>query len=319
LVHDPLVDNGLSLGTPFACYIAAEAIHSSGVLAVVVAGLVLGHVSGGIASGSSRLQTRAVWLLLDFLLEGFVFLLIGQQLPTVLDGLDAYDASTLAAAAGLTLAAVLVVRPLWLLLARQLPRRLRGGRALTGKEVVAMSWAGTRGVITLAAAFGLPLSAHGAPLPDRDLLLFCAYVVVLLTLVGQGLTFGLLLSWLRLPVDSATERRTRLEARVAAAQVAGSLLDDVCAAEGVPEAIADRVRRAARAQLQRQVQNLETLAAIDEEKTDAVAGEVGRLRRIYISAQRDELVRWRDAGRLSDRGLRDLERELDIEEARSSI
>ena len=111
LVDDPLVDNGLSLGVPFACYIAAEAIHSSGVLAVVVAGLILGHATGGVSSGPARLQTRSVWRLLDFLLEGLVFLLIGQQLPTVLDGLSSYSSGTLVAAAGLTLAGVLVVRP----------------------------------------------------------------------------------------------------------------------------------------------------------------------------------------------------------------
>jgi CPA1 family monovalent cation:H+ antiporter len=181
--------------------------------------------------------------------------------------------------------------------------------------VIAMSWAGTRGVITLVAAFGLPLQAHGAPLPDRDLLLFCAYVVVLVTLVGQGLTFRLLLSWLNLPVDSEKERRTRLEARLAAARVAAAQLEEVCAVEHVPHDVAERVRRSARAQVARQAHNLETLASVDD--THTLAGEIARLRRFYIDAQREELVRWRDAGRLSDRGLRELDRELDIEESRA--
>jgi CPA1 family monovalent cation:H+ antiporter len=317
LVDDPLVENGLSLGVPFGAFIAAEALHSSGVLAVVVAGLVLGHAPPGISSGPARLQTRAVWLLLDFLLEGLVFLLIGQQLPTVLRALDNYPTGQLAAAAGVTVAGVLVVRPLWLLLGRRVPEWLRGGRGLTGKEVVALSWAGTRGVITLVAAFALPLQAHGAPLPNRDLMLFCAYVVVLVTLVGQGLTFGPLLSALKLPMNAAGERRTRIEARLAAARVAADQLDEICAAEHVPSDIAERVRRVARSQIARQTHNLETLES--EEDTDQMTGEVARLRRLYINAQREELQRWRDAGRLSDRGLRELDRELDIEDSRATV
>jgi CPA1 family monovalent cation:H+ antiporter len=205
------------------------------------------------------------------------------------------------------------------LLARQLPRQVRGGRPLRGKEVVALSWAGTRGVITLAAAFGLPLRAHGAALPDRDLLLFCAYVVVLVTLVGQGLTFGPLLAWLRLPADSATERRTRIEARLAAAQVAIEQLDSVCVAEDVPAEIAERVRRSAHAQVARHEHNLATLTTVEDSDPDRVAAEIARLRRIYIDAQREELMRWRDAGRLSDRGLRELDKELDLEESRTAI
>ncbi|MBV9485207.1 MAG: Na+/H+ antiporter [Frankiaceae bacterium] len=318
-IDDPLVGNGLSLGVPFATYIAAESIHASGVLAVVVAGLMLGHPTGGGASGSARLQTRSVWLLLDFLLEGFVFLLIGQQLPQILDGLDQYGAGRLAAASLLTVGGVLVVRPLWLLLARQLPRRLRGGRALTVREVAATSWAGTRGVITLAAVFALPLTAHGAALPYRDLMLFCAYVVVLVTLVGQGLTFGLLLAWLKLPVNSRGERRTRLEARLAAAKVAAAQLDELCVDDGVASEVAARVRRAAQTQIDRAEHNLSVLAEIDDAQIDVVTGEAARLRHFFIDAQREELVRWRDAGRLSDRGLRDLEKELDVEESRLSV
>jgi monovalent cation/hydrogen antiporter len=316
-IHEPLVDNGLSLGVPFAAFIAAESIHASGVLAVVVAGLILGHSAAGVSGGPSRLQTRAVWLLLDFLLEGLVFLLIGQQLPAVLRGLGDYSTGRLALSAGLTVAGVLVVRPLWLALARRLPGWIRGGRALGGKEVVALSWAGTRGVISLAAAFALPLQAHDAALPDRDLLLFCAYVVVLVTLVGQGLTFAPLLARLHLPVNAASERRTRLEARLAAARVAAEQLDQICAEEHVPSEIVERVRRTARAQVERRTRNLEALAGVED--VDTVAAEVARLHRLYIDAQREELVRWRDAGRLSDRGLRELDRELDVEEIRTSV
>src|SRR6185437_2447983 len=145
-----------------------------------------------IQSGTSRLQSRAVWSLVEYMLEGFVFLLIGQQLPTIIRGLHPYGTGTLVMAAVATVATVLVVRPAWLFLNEVLPSRMHtrlgGARGhdhehLSGREVVALSWAGTRGVITLAAAFALPLTVRGGmPFPGRNLLLLCAYICVLVTL-----------------------------------------------------------------------------------------------------------------------------------------
>jgi CPA1 family monovalent cation:H+ antiporter len=180
LLRDPLTANTVSLTTPFAAYAAGEAAHVSGVLAVVIAGLLASHHWPRGESGASRLQTDAVWRLVDFLLEGFVFLLIGQQLPTVLRGLRDEPPGVTAAAIVVTLAAVLVTRPLWLLLTQTVPGRF-GWRLgdpnpkLTGPEVTALTWAGTRGVITLAAIFSVPLVTNsGRPFPDRDLMLLCA-------------------------------------------------------------------------------------------------------------------------------------------------
>jgi monovalent cation/hydrogen antiporter len=313
-ITDPLVDNGLSLGIPFLSYTLAHALHGSGVLAVVVAGLVIGHSSSQISTGASRLQTRAVWRLVDFLLEGFVFLLIGQQLPKVIDGLGSYRISTLVAAAGIAVGVTVLLRPIWLLVTTHLPGRLRGtSDVLRAKEVLALSWVGTRGVITLAAVFGLPLTLHGQPLPRRDLLLFCAYAVVLVTLVGQGLTFGPLLDRLGLPTGGEAEQRSRLEARLAAAKAGADRLEEIIVAEAVPTAVAERARRAAEVHVARRAATLDRLA---DGAGDDPTGDVARLRRLLIDAEREELLRWRDAGRLSDRGLRALDRELDVEEGR---
>src|ERR1700761_2875229 len=185
-IHDPLLVNALSLATPFAAYLLGEAAHVSGVLAVAVAGLMIGHDTPRFTSGASRLQVSAVWRLADFLLQGFVFLLIGQQIVPVVRGLRAYPAATITAAALVTVGVVLLLRPLWLLLTqrllpRVLPARLGGAaaadRVLSWREIVVLSWAGTRGVITLAAIFTLPLTVKdGRPFPDRDLLLFCSYI-----------------------------------------------------------------------------------------------------------------------------------------------
>jgi CPA1 family monovalent cation:H+ antiporter len=330
--QDPLTLNAVSLATPFVAYLLGEELHVSGVLAVVVAGLIIGHDTSRSTSGASRLQTSAVWRLVDFLLEGFVFLLIGQQLPTVIGGLGEYDTSTIVIASVISVGGVLLIRPLWLLLTQSLPRslhmRLDGadddaadptdGR-LRGREIVVLSWAGTRGVISLAAIFTLPrFTDSGVPFPDRDLLLFCTFLVVLVTLVGQGLTFAPLVRVLGLRADQADQARLRNEARSAAAEAALARLDDMQAREH--DTVDDPAIAAIRAQLQaRLARYRRRLDALQH----AEAGEIpfspqyeaaARVRRAVIEAQREELLRRRDAGQLPDAGLRVLERELDHEE-----
>jgi CPA1 family monovalent cation:H+ antiporter len=218
-VDDVLVENAGSLATPFVAFALAETIHGSGVLAVVVAGLVLGHHRGRGTSGESRLQTAAVWRIVEYLLEGYVFLRIGQHAPEVVRGLASYDRGTVVAATVVTLAAVLFVRPVWLVLVRRRTPR-DGPHSL--REITALWWAGTRGVITLATAFALPLD-----FPARDLLLFCAFVVVLVTLVGQGLTFAPLLGCLGLRTDVHEASWRRAEAQAAAFGAALERLDEL--------------------------------------------------------------------------------------------
>ncbi len=325
-LHQPLLVNSISLATPFAAYLVGEEIHSSGVLAVVVAGLIVGHDTPRFSSGASRLQTNAVWRLIDFLLEGFVFLLIGQQLPTVVRGLGDYPTSTIVAAVVVTLAVVLLLRPIWLSVTQLLPRRLHtrlGGSdtvhdgRLDGKEVVILTWAGTRGVITLAAIFSLPLlTTDGLPFPDRDLLLLCAYVVVLVTLIGQGLTFAMVVRATGLKADAAGEALQRNEVRIAAARAGLERLEQEVEDGEASRSATTAMRLNLEHRLDRYQHRMDVLeAAEDGEIPVSPAYEAAlRVRRSVIDAQRDELVRWRDAGRLSDAGLRILERELDIEE-----
>jgi Na+/H+ antiporter len=324
---DPLAENALSLATPFATYLLAEEVHTSGVLAVVVAGLWFGHQSPSLQSSQSRLQTRAVWRLVEFLLEGFVFLLIGQQLPAILRGLDAYPAGTVVTATLLTLAVVLILRPLWLLLSARLPSRLHarlGGDPdsdnppLTAKEILALSWAGTRGVITLAAVFSVPLLRDdGTPLPGRDLLLFCAYLVVLVTLIGQGVTFSPLLSRLRLGSAEVGQAIVRNQARAAAVRAGLDRLDQLVEDEELPEDVAQPLRRAAKRRLTRYEQRVERLSEVEdggELPTSGAYQTEARLRHAMIDAEREALLEWRDTGRLPDSSLRVLQRELDLVE-----
>lgn len=354
VLTDPLSANAISLVTPFAAYVLGESIHVSGVLAVVIAGLIIGYQNPRMQTGASRLQTNSVWRLVNFLLEGFVFLLIGQQLPEVIDGLRAYSGGTVAIAAGVTVGVVLLLRPLWLFGTQHFPRwvhaRLGGDdntddpteattgtapgstaaptpgpggdevedrseRPLSSREIGALSWAGTRGVITLAAAFAIPLTtADGNPFPGRDLLLFCAYMVVLVTLLGQGLTFGPLLKRLRLPADAYDDARLRNQARAAAVEAALARLDQVVEEDGLAEPIATDIRTGLLAQQQRYHTRLAFLEDNPDTLHSADYQAAVRTRRTIIDAQHEEYLRWRDAGRLPDASLRILQRELDHEE-----
>jgi len=297
-IHDPLLVNALSLATPFAAYLLGEAVHVSGVLAVAIAGLMIGHDTPRYTSGASRLQVSAVWRLADFLLQGFVFLLIGQQIVPVVEGLREYSPGTVAAAVAISLGVVVLLRPLWLL--------VTVSRRLGGREVGVLSWAGTRGVISLAAIFTVPLTASdGQPFPGRDLLLFCTFLVVVVTLVGQGLTFGLMTRVLGVRADPADEARLRWEARRASVRAGLACLDQIAAAGELDEPALTALRT-----------SLAHQAGQDGER-QGQAGDYDaalRARREVIDAQREELLRWRDAGYLPDSSLRMLQRELDHEE-----
>ncbi len=341
---DPLMANAVSLASPFGAFLLAEEIQVSGVLAVVIVGLIVGHHMPRAGSGASRLQISAVWRLVDFLLEGFVFLLIGQQLPEVVRGLSRYSLSTIVIAVTISVGTVLLLRPLWLVLTQSLPRSLhtrlggegvdgdaeadtnrpsgrpsRGADRLTGREVVALSWSGTRGVISLAAISTLPLVTDaGTPFPDRDLLLFCTFVVVLVTLVGQGLTFAPLVRALGLHANEVDQARLRNEARAASVEAALERLDEIAAQkhDHIDQDVIDTMRGQLRTRLSRYRGRLDLLRSADSPELPVSPRYEAalRVRRAAIDAQREEMLRWRDAGTLSDEGLRVLERELDHEE-----
>ncbi|WP_201787116.1 Na+/H+ antiporter [Actinoplanes sp. TFC3] len=330
--RDPLIANAISLATPFVAYTLAEHVYVSGVLAVVVAGLIVGHDTPRLSSGASRLQVSAVWRLVDFLLEGLVFLLIGQQLPLVIEGLSEYKTSTIVIAVAISVGVALLLRPLFLIVTQVLPRSMharlggdpadspgRADRALNVREITALSWAGTRGVITLAAVFTIPTHTDaGLPFPDRDLLLFCAFAVVLVTLVGQGLSFAPLVRLLGLRANETDDARERNEARAASVRAAMDRLDEIDQDphDDVEDHAIETMRKQYGHRLERYQRRIDLLDAADSDELPVSSQYEAalRVRRSVIDAQRDELLRWRDAGQLSDEGLRVLERELDHEE-----
>jgi Na+/H+ antiporter len=328
---DPLSANALSIITPLGAFTLAEHYHLSGVLAVVVAGLMVGHDTPRYTTGASRLQTAAVWRLIDFLLEGVVFLLIGMQVKEIIKGLDRYSWTQIAIALAITLGVVLLVRPLWLVITQLMPRQLHlrlGGQQdddmdapdgkvkeapLSGREVTALSWAGTRGVITLAAVFTIPKE-----FPNHSLMVFCALMVVLVTLVGQGLTFAPLVRWLGLRANQKDKARLRNEARSAAVQAALHRLDDIQEErhDNVEDEAIETMRRQLEVRMDRYRRRLDLLEQVESQEVPKSPQYEAALmvRQAVIDAEREELLRWRDAGRLADDNLRVLNRELDHEE-----
>src|SRR6202000_1721484 len=204
-IHDGPIEITISIMVPYAAYLAAEAIHASGVLAVVACGLYLGRASAHFFSAAGRIQANAVWSVFTFLLNGFVFVLIGLQLPVVREGIKSFSSGELLLYGGLFSALVIVLRLLWVFpgasLAYWIRRRVfhQHEKRPPFRQTFVLGWTGMRGVIALAAALSLPEKlADGSPFPQRNLIIFLTFSVILVTLVLQGLTLPALIRWLGL-------------------------------------------------------------------------------------------------------------------------
>jgi monovalent cation/hydrogen antiporter len=313
-LRDPRLESALGLVVPFAAYALAEQVHVSGVLAVVVTGLYLGHhaVQAGYAT---RLQDRAVWQAADTVLEAFVFALIGLQLPAVVRGVG--DLGLLLIAAAAVLATAILARVMWVFPAIYLPRvllrRVRARDPAPPWQVPAViSWAGMRGVVTLAAAFSIPLvTSSGAPFPGRAEIIFVAFFVTVGTLLLHGLT----LPWVirRLGVEgneSYDDALAEADAIHAATQAALARLES--ASDGVPESVTTRLRKVAE---HRSHSVWERLGRPETELGEAPSVIYRRLRLEMLAAERETLISLRNTGRINDEVLSRTLHELDLEEA----
>jgi CPA1 family monovalent cation:H+ antiporter len=315
-VRDPLLENTVLLLTPFLAYGLAEQLDVSGVLAVVVAGIYLSHQAPRRSTYATRLQGVAVWRLIEFLLESVVFALIGLQLTAVLRDLSGRTVGDLVAAGLLVLAVVMVVRFVWVFPTTYLPRwlsaRLRARDPYPPWTYpMVLSWAGTRGVVSLAAAFALPPG-----FPQHDLILYLTFVVTIGTLVLQGFTLPALIR--RLGVtgqEAAVDDLAEAAAQHAAANAALQRLERLVEEDGqVPDDIVGRLRE--KAEL-RQLGAWERLGGGQSGPgyTETPTASYRRLRRGMLDAERAVFVELRDAGRIDDEVLRRVQHELDLEEA----
>ncbi|MFE7355829.1 Na+/H+ antiporter [Streptomyces sp. NPDC057543] len=319
-LKEALLQNTLSLLIPFVAYAAAERVHASGVLAVVVVALYLGHRSWQV-DFATRLQEAAVWKMVAFILESAVFALIGLQLPFVLKGLGTYAVADALWYALAVFLAVVVVRFLWVYPATYLPRwlsrRIRLREPETNwKAPLIVGWAGMRGVVSLAIAFSIPfVTSDGHAFPARNLVLFLTFTTVIGTLVVQGLSLPLLVRVLKLPGRDATaetlaEAQAQSEASTAAETRLEELLTD--RRNSLPGPLTDRLRTV----LERRRNAVwERLGAANPLTGESADDTYRRLAGEMIDAEREVFVRLRDERQIDDEMLRTLLRRLDLEEA----
>ncbi len=310
---DLVTDTALSFAVPFVAYLLAEVLHGSGVLAVVIAGILLGHKSPVILSGSARLASRHNWQTIQFLLENLVFLLIGLQVRQILQEVGESDLS-LGLIVGIcvaVLAATILTRILWLIgigLLKRVTARWKRTRTHVWpwRYSAVIAWAGMRGVVTLAAAFVLP-----ADTPQRAVLLLAAFVVVAGTLVIQGMTLPGLVRRLRLPPPDPAED---------ALQEAGVLNDMTHVAlekleelrgPGDPQEVIDRLRNRLRDRTDSAWEQLGRQSTLVETPSDSYR----RLRMELLRVEREQALKARDNGTADDVVLRRVLERLDIEES----
>ncbi|TQF74141.1 Na+/H+ antiporter [Rhodococcus spelaei] len=328
-IVDSPMETVLGLVLPFAAYLAAEEIHASGVLAVVTAGFVLGRTVGD-ESVDTRIQERAVWPTVDLLLETFVFAYMGLQLKFVIDdvradGLPVHHVFGYGLA---VLALVIVVRPAWIFVNRGRRKVTRSivslptsDARLNWRQNLVISWAGMRGVVTLAAASGVPLTTlAGDPFPGRGVIQAIAFTVAVGTLLIQGATLPTLIRLLDVAdpdEEQRTAQQTTLARQVSRSAADAALLEvlrDPPPGVGTEELVelAERVRRTAEARIAAEQE--EYLGEHDAKLRDAGA-LFNALRTRVLKAQRGALIAARDAGELDDEVLRRVLESLDMEEA----
>jgi monovalent cation/hydrogen antiporter len=320
-LDDPPIEITISLLTAYAAYLPAEELGLSGVMAAVTVGVVLGWQASELTTHTTRIQLQAIWESLQFLFNAVLFILVGLQMHTVLDQLQARDGTELAAQAALVSAVVILVRIAWVFslgyLSRSVRERIGGSRVESDpKETTIIAWSSMRGAVSLAAALAIPLQTDaGAAFPDRDLILFLTFSVIIATLVLQGLAFPALIRLLDLDEDTSDEDE-ELEARLEIAFAAIERLEELAREDWPPEDTIERARRVYDYRRRRFSSRIDGGAGDDgfdyEERAELYTRVMGEV----FGAQRRILRRLRDEGRITDDVRRAVEHDLDLEEAR---
>jgi monovalent cation/hydrogen antiporter len=322
-IDDPPTEITISLFTGYAAFLAADSIEASGVLAAVTTGLYMGWRAPQLITPETRLQAYAFWEVLVFLVNATLFVLIGLQLPVIIDSLGPFPAGEVVGYSAAVCAAVIGVRFLWIFtmpyLVRALDRRpSQRARRTSPRERIVFAWSGMRGAVSLAAALALPLTTDaGTPLPGRDLILFITFVVILVTVVGQGLTLPAVIRRLGVREEEGAEEAEETRARLAASKAALIRLDEMAEEDWVREETLERVRGLYRFRKRRFAIRAGMIEDEDGMEDRSLAYQ--RLMHIIYDAQRDALLRLRNEGEISAEVMRRVERELDLEESRLEV
>jgi CPA1 family monovalent cation:H+ antiporter len=315
--RDPRIEITLSLMTPYVAFLVPAHLGGSGVLATVATGLYVSWNGPLLIPAETRLQGIFFWDLLVYLFEGLIFLVTGLQIRTLLDRPEIFPLQKSILAVLLTVVLIIAVRFIWVYPAAYLPRWLSATVARRDplppwQWLFFLAFVGVRGVVSLAAALAIPLTtSSGAPFPDRDLILFITFGIIVITLVGQGLLLPSVVRWLGLARHAAEERnreqKAELAARADALKLARTRLEELAANNSIsPEVLA--VLRA------RHDDRFGRLPSPEPDRSDA-ASAAADVRSDLIALEREFIYQLLRDGRITDEARRRIERELDLEEA----
>jgi Na+/H+ antiporter len=318
LTQDSFSEIAITLLAPYIAWVLAEQIHASSVLSCVAGGLYIRQRFSAIVAPITRIHARAIWDLLVFIINGVIFILIGLQLDTLREAVPSSQLMQLTVNGILISVTAIGVRLLWVPMAAWVPRlvsaSLRGRDPMPPwQNLFILGWSGMRGVVSLAAALALPLTTVAeSPFPFRAEIILVAFMVILVTLVVQGLSLPMLIRTLKLDKDTSIEYEER-RARERAALAALALLDDMTNEDWpVPDHI-EQLRVHYGRRLQR---NVETASV---EYTKEVTDAFRRLRHETLTAERLAVISLRNDDVISDEILLRLEHELDVEAIRIGI
>ncbi|HEX5926111.1 MAG TPA: Na+/H+ antiporter [Baekduia sp.] len=314
-IDDAPIEITLSLFTPYAAYIAAEAIGASGILAAVTVGLFLGARSDGFFSATARIEAQGFWNALIFILESTLFLLMGLQFRDVARGIEGLDAGRVTLTVAVTMVVVLGLRVAWMFSVGPLLRRLIPGESQEeppdlgpGARLVA-GWSGMRGAVSLAAALAIPADIDaGGGFPQRELIIFTVFCVIVLGLLVQGLTLPALIRATGLGRDEADDAADEARARAVAAEAALARLDEMTDDDRATA----QLRELYQARLGHARAPLDERGDDDREHVEAFE----RLREELLRSERAALHDLHARGEISEDALRTVERDLDLQEAR---
>jgi Na+/H+ antiporter len=310
-VHNPPVEVTISLMTGYFAFILANAASASGVIAAVTAGVYLGWRTPELTSVESRLQGEAVWGIVSFVLNALVFALVGLQLSRILDTLTGRTAGELAWWAVLVSGTVILTRIVWVPIFS-----LRRGHKKPITHTFLISWAGMRGAVSLAAALAIPLTTDaGRGFPERDLIIFLTFSVILGTLVVQGLSLPALIRATRIQPDTS-EAEEDAQARIRAAEAAIARLEELSSEDWVRDETAERLRGLYNFRRNR------FSSRFDDESDGAIEEQsqaYQRLRRELLDAERAAVTDLGRAGVISGEVVLRVRRDLDLEDARLDV
>ena len=317
-LSDPPVHMTLSLLAPFAAYLPAEAVEASGVLAVVTAGVFISRYSPRLLSAEARTLGMSSWRVVEFLLNGLAFILIGLQLRKVYFQLGDYPAGELLKDMGAIVLCIIVIRVLWVFAAAYLPLYSipwlrRRHSPPPWQQTALIGWAGIRGVDSLATALAVPLVVSaGTPFPSRNLVIFLSFCVILSTLILQGLSLPLLIRRLKLH-DDGQGGNEEMKGRSAAAQAALRRLDELAQEAWALPVCVEQIR----AMYNDRIQRFRARLHHDGEgRYEQHAAVTRRLHLELLSEERRAIINLRDREVINDDVLRNIERDIDLEELR---